>query len=216
MGNIGLQERLTQAVDYLKFKGIAKKQSDIASKLAIPRPHVSAAINGDPKRLTEGFLKRFAAAYKDYINEDWLVSGSGSMAAPDPSDRPHFPASVAAGFSESLSDLVAPADVTWRPFVEGFGNYDFTIDVTGDSMLPEIHSGDTIFCRWLDSPSQIRNKNIYLIDSLQEAVVKQITKISTTSLTLHSLNPSFRDYEMPLEIVSRIAVVVAIIHPLDI
>ena len=88
--------RLTQAVEYLKDNGQARTQMDMAALMGVRQPHLASALNGDYKRLTEGFLRKFAAAYSDYINEDWLLDGKGQMEKADRrSTRPHIPADKA-------------------------------------------------------------------------------------------------------------------------
>ena len=82
-------ERLTQSVEYLKDNGKARNQTEMADLMGVRQPHLASALNGDFKRLTEGMLCKFAAAYSDYINEEWLLTGEGEMAAPDKSMRPH-------------------------------------------------------------------------------------------------------------------------------
>lgn len=71
--------RFRQSFDYLKDSGVLHKQSDLCNALGIGRSHVSEFYNGKEKYFTEGNLRKFAAAYSDYINEDWLLTGEGRM-----------------------------------------------------------------------------------------------------------------------------------------
>lgn len=73
------QQRLNAAYDYLKFKGIVKKQTDVAEALESTQQNVSAALNGNEKALTDAFLMRFLAAYPDTFSTRWLMTGNGSM-----------------------------------------------------------------------------------------------------------------------------------------
>lgn len=72
------KERLNEAVNYLKYKGIVKKQEDIAKKMKASRTNVSCALSGNEKVLTDNFIARFCAAYTE-ISYTWLLLGAGDM-----------------------------------------------------------------------------------------------------------------------------------------
>lgn len=76
------KERLQEAFDYLRFKGIIRTQSDVAERMGASRPNVSSALKGDTKVLTDSFIQRFARTFG--ISEDWLLTGEGSMLTPSP------------------------------------------------------------------------------------------------------------------------------------
>lgn len=201
-------ERLIKAVEYLKNNGKARRQEDIATAMGVPRPHVSIAMKGDTRRLTDSFLRRFARAYSNYINEDWLLTGNGEMEKPDKkATRPHIPsdrAVVSAGFVGKAIGSVAECECEIRPVMTPFPWYDFTIEVDGDSMEPELQHGDTIVCRWINSSEDIHPKNIYVVDSAEGAVVKQLSR-DDSNLICHSINPRYPDFVIPLDSVLRIA-----------
>ena len=209
--------RLNQAVEYLKNKGQARVQNDMAALMGVRQPHLAAALNGDYKRLTEGFLRKFAAAYSDYINEDWLLDGKGQMEKADrKSTRPHIPADkavVAAGFVGSAIGSVQESECEVRPVIAPLPWYDFTIEVSGDSMEPTLCSGDTIACEWLhDSTEFVRNR-IYVLDTAEGAVVKRVERKGNT-LHCHSDNLEYPDFDVPVDIVLRSARVVGLVRSL--
>ena len=72
------KERLNEAVNYLKYKGVVKTQDDIAVKMGATRPNVSSALNGKEAVLTDNFIARFCKAYKE-ISYTWLLLGLGEM-----------------------------------------------------------------------------------------------------------------------------------------
>lgn len=201
-------ERLIKAVEYLKNNGKARRQEDIAKAMGVPRPHVSIAMKGDTRRLTDSFLRRFARAYSNYINEDWLLTGNGEMEKPDKkATRPHIPsdrAVVSAGFVGKAIGSVTEGECEIRPVMTPFPWYDFTIEVDGDSMEPELRHGDIIVCRWINSSEDIHLKNIYVVDSAEGAVVKQLSR-DDNNLICHSINPTYPDFTIPLDSVLRIA-----------
>ena len=78
------KERLNQAYNYLKYKGIIRSQSDLAEKMNASQPNISAALSGVPRVLTSRFLRRFNEAVENIFSLDWLLTGEGEMLAPQP------------------------------------------------------------------------------------------------------------------------------------
>ena len=78
------KERLNQAYNYLKYKGIIRSQSDLAEKMNASQPNISAALSGVPRVLTSRFLRRFNEAAENIFSIDWLLTGEGEMLAPKP------------------------------------------------------------------------------------------------------------------------------------
>ncbi len=172
--------RFVESVEYLRFKGIAKTQGEIARVMGMLQPHVSKAISGDPKRFTSGFLKRFADAYADYINKEWLLTGRGQMAVADAeATRPHIPrdvAEVSAGFTGVAISTVLPTDAEPRPVNPQWGKYDMTVTVKGDSMYPTLEDGDVIACHEIGFDEPLSASKIYVVDTDDGAVVKRVTR----------------------------------------
>lgn len=237
MDKISAHKRLLQAIDYLKDSGMARKHEDIAELCGLPRPNISAAINGNPRYVTEGNLRKFAAAYSDYINEDWLLTGEGRMEKKltfeVPSNmmdgylslvnkiindkgslRPHIPADkavVAAGFVGSAIGSVQEGECEVRPVMAPLPWYDFTIEVSGDSMEPTLRSGDTIACEWLHDSTEYVHNRIYVLDTAEGAVVKRVERKGNT-LHCHSDNLEYPDFDVPVDIVLRSARVVGLVR----
>lgn len=206
--------RLLQAIEYLRNNGKARTHQEIADMMGKKQPNVTSAINGDPTRLTKGFLKRFAKAYSEYLNEEWLLTGEGMMERPSKNTRPHIPTQVAAGWTDVAISTVSEEEVEHLPVIVSLPAYDFTIGVMGDSMQPVLSDGDTVACRRLYSQTEIKAKAIYVIETQQGAVVKQIAHVADEVITLHSLNPQYPDYIIPSSTVISISQIVGLIRPL--
>lgn len=71
--------RLQQSFDYLRRKGYARTQRDVAEKMGASPSNVSSAMKGVEKVLTDSFLRRFNSAYGYIFNEEWLMTGDGEM-----------------------------------------------------------------------------------------------------------------------------------------
>ena len=205
--------RLLQAIDYLKDNGLARKHEDIAEAAKISRPNISAAIKGNPRYITEGNLRKFAAAYSDYINEDWLLTGEGEMAVPDKNLRPHFEAKAAAGFMGGVSEGEYGNDMC--PMIPFFSDYDFTIEVQGESMLPDYKEGDVLACRIAKDRLNPPIGKVCVIDSKEGAAVKEIADVTDSAVVCHSFNPDpkYKDYEIEFDNINQIAVVVGTLRP---
>ncbi len=202
--------RLLTAFDYLRSRGIVHTMRELASVINRNENHVSAALKGDPKRCTLGLLTAIADAYPDILNRDYLLTGEGEVAAPDRSWRPHFAARASAGFMDGTAEgeigtLTAPV-----PGVD----YDFSIEASGASMEPYIESGDTLLCRRCTDRANAPVGKICVVDSKEGATVKVIAAVSGESLTLHSLNPRYPDYNLPLDDLLGLADVVALLRRL--
>jgi hypothetical protein len=172
MGNSNAHSRLNQVIEYLKDNGVIHKQQDIADRMGLPRSTVSNAMHGRARLSFENFLRRFAHAYPR-ISVDWLLTGEGAMVLPDThTQRPHYNGHVAAGAWD-----IEPQPVitdTWRDILDIAPEYDFTATATGDSMLPLIHDGDTLYCRRLYRGDPLCPRSVYLFSTPSGTLVKQL------------------------------------------
>lgn len=172
MGNLDTQARLHQAIDYLKDNGVIHKQQDIADALHISKSGVSQMLKGAGGYSIEQTARRFARAYPR-ISVDWLLTGEGAMVLPDMhTQRPHYHGHVAAGAWD-----IEPQPVitdTWRDILDIAPEYDFTATASGDSMLPLIHNGDTLYCRRLYRGDPLRPRSVYLFATPSGTLVKQL------------------------------------------
>ena len=79
----GQKKRLNEAYEYLKEKGIVKTHEEIALKMGETgktpsRSTVTSALNGNEAFLTDSFISRFCARFKE-ISYTWLLLGYGEM-----------------------------------------------------------------------------------------------------------------------------------------
>lgn len=204
------RKRLSQVIDYLKDKGQIHKQQDIADKLGMDKSQLSKAIHSKARYSLDNFLHQFAAAYSDYITESWLLTGEGNMEVPAKTKRPHFDVTAAAGFMDGIADGITQASM--REVIEGMPRYDFTIDVSGDSMRPQILNRDTLLCRIVADPANPPIGKACVIDTIDGAVVKVIAAATGDTVTLHSFNPDYPDYDIPASSINRVAIVVGFIR----
>lgn len=205
--------RLHKAIEYLKDIGKVHIQRDIVNALDGNESNIAQALKGNPRYLTKPFLKRFAGAYSDYINEEWLLTGEGEMELPSKELRPHVEAGAAAGSMIGISEGEYGNDM--RQIIPGLPDYDFTIYAEGRSMEPRIESGDLLACRIVRDRQNPPVGKICVIDSRDGWAVKVIKKIDEDSVVLHSLNPEYADYSVDAEDILNVAVVVGMVSVFD-
>lgn len=210
-----IHDRLLQAYAFLREKGAVHSQAEFAEALGKTPQQVSDALKDRPKRCTLGFLKKVAAAYKGYISEEWLLTGNGRMAMPGKDERPHVSTVAAsAGYLDGFSEPVV--NPGFHKLSDLLPDYDFTMRARGDSMLPEIHSGDLLLCRRLDRPLGPSDLGrIFVADTADGVLVKRLAAIdpSENLVTLRSLNPAYPDIAAPASALLALARVVAVVHP---
>lgn len=163
------------------------------------------------------------------LNPIWLLTGEGSMIKdqpatinPDPvistpvktSDvdtRPRIPLNVAAGALSVCQDGVTLSQCEQMPVIRAFSRYDFTILVNGESMEPELHSGDELACLYVNNASFIQWGRPHILDTPQGIVVKRIFDGGDT-LICESDNNRFHSYSIPKQEVYNIALVVGMLR----
>lgn len=202
-----LHQRLLKAFDYLRNNGILHTQTQFAEVIGKTQQSLNAAFKDAPKRCTLGLMKAIADAFPENLNRDYLLTGEGEVAVPDKTMRPHFEAKVCAGFMCG----VAEGEVgTMHPHIPGMRDYDFTIEAEGNSMLPRIESGDLLVCRKSEDRANPPIGKICVVDGKDGAVVKVLVSVDNEAgtVTLHSLNPAYNDYNVPFSDILDIAEVV--------
>ena len=173
------------------------KQQDIADTLGMTKGRISDALKGMTGKFTDGFLRRFAAAYKEHISEAWLLTGQGRMDVPGRDERPHI---------DSEKDVAGflgrnPGPVPTPPFCKPFDlipAYDFSLRVRSDSTSHEVRPGDVLLCRRLDREIEKADiGQIFVFDDADGVTVRHLADIS------------------PAESADLLARVVAVIHPVS-
>lgn len=209
MDGDSLHQRLISAYKLLYDKGFVHSQSEFANLIGKQVTHVNAAFKNAPKRCTLGLMKAIADAFSEVLNRDYLLTGEGEVAAPDRSMRPHYDAKASAGTLSGFSD---GEEGTMMERIPGMADYDFTINASGDSMLPRIESGDLLACRRRDDRANPPIGKICVIDARDGAAVKVVESIDSESIRLHSLNPDYDDYSVDLSDIYGISQVVGLVR----
>lgn len=226
------EQRLKDAIAYLKKSGAIRFQKEIAEKMGSSTSSVSSAINGNAVFLTNNFLLRFNASFGNMFNIEWLTDGKGEMLSPvnhtaQPADTTHMITArlvskyAYAGYLTGYGDDDYMEELPVVTFVaehETHGNY-MAFEVRGDSMDDGTRSaycdGDIVLCReierefWRDSRLFINRRDFVLVTK-DGILIKRIVRhdVDTHIITIHSLNPFYKDTEINLGDVLQIFSVV--------
>lgn len=206
------QERLVNAYNYLLDKGLVHTKQQFANAIGKSSGDVSSALNNYGRVLTMGFLKRVADAFPDVLNREYLLDGVGEVGKVN--GIPHIPFEVAAGGVASALGSATISDCELRPTNPLFSSYDFTIEVSGESMSPYIQHGDILACKFVTWNAILSHPTrCFVIDTPDGAVVKHL-KVDGDFLVCSSINPSFVSFRVPIVDGMRFAMVVGITRPI--
>lgn len=125
--------------------------------------------------------------------------------------RPRIPYDAVAGALSIAEHGVSRNDCEMLPVIPRFPKYDFTIVAKGDSMIPEIASGDELACRFIDPKGFIQWGRPHVLDTAQGVVVKNIFELSD-SILCRSVNNNYPDFPIAKDDIYHIALVVGLIR----
>jgi SOS-response transcriptional repressor LexA len=137
------------------------------------------------------------------LNLDWLFTGNGNMFLDEEYTAPikmlpRIPYDAAAGCLTDAVDGVTAYQCEQLPVVQAFPKYDFTIRITGDSMMPNFHPGDEVACLRVNEARFLQWGRVYVLDTEQGIVVKRIYD-NGDSIRCASYNPEYPDFNVPKE-----------------
>lgn len=135
---------------------------------------------------------------KTGISMDWLVLGRESSNYNI--TIPNYTQPVSAGkgiLGEDNTKLPLKINKEWleeQLYKKNFNKL-FAITAQGESMEPEIKSGDTLIVE----ETKILSEGIYIISYMGDIFVKKLQKISNTKLRIISLNKIYKPIDINLE-----------------
>lgn len=98
-----MKNRLNQAYHYLKGLMLISNQQDLADKMGYSRSSISKALNGYEDYLTESFMMKLYQTFQNVFNENWLLTGEGSMLKNSPESMVHEPQEA---YGEDMASLI--------------------------------------------------------------------------------------------------------------
>ena len=228
-------DRLKLIIRHLIGKGLASNQKGIGELLGYKNESsFSQVVNG--KVPTPSNLFKKLKNLDNQINEEWLVTGEGEMLKkpqiesnavlvqnPEMMMVPLISKYAYAGYLAGYGDDEYMEALPTIPFIipEGQthrGEY-VAVEVKGDSMddgsVESIMEGDVILCRnidrllWTNYKLHLRKWNFAIVHK-EGIIIKRIIahNVEAGTITIHSLNPDYRDKVIDLNDVVKIMNVV--------
>lgn len=155
------------------------------------------------------------------VSASWLFTGEGDMLGRDNYDTtgerkpfgiPLLPVDAVAGIMSGNDMQVMEYDCEYFD-VPAFKGAEFLIRVSGDSMQPKYYSGDIVACKRLPIDTFFQWNRVYVIGSEQGIILKRVRKGSDAQhITLVSENTDYAPFELPLNKVHSIALVVGVVR----
>ena len=187
---------------FIKYKGLTDQQ--FIGIIGAKRTYISSMVNGVGK-----YEDKIFESFPD-LNRIWLLTGEGEMLnapaetseAPKPAEPvyadkvPLLPVEAIAGLSVGFADGVNIKDC--RLISTPFPGSQYAIQVSGESMTPEIKSGEIIYVKRIDERAFIPWGNIVVLDTANGALVKEIQPCDEDDdfIMAISCNPKFRPYRI--------------------
>lgn len=134
------------------------------------------------------------------VSAEWLLRGieSDGEIVSGSESKPRIPYDAAAGCLTDAVDGVTAYQCEQLPVVQAFPKYDFTIRITGDSMMPNFHPGDEVACLRVNEARFLQWGRVYVLDTEQGIVIKRIYD-NGDSIRCASYNPEYPDFNVPKE-----------------
>lgn len=220
---------LNAMYDYAVSHNMCSNKVGFANLLNAANSNLSKAFSGDPRYLTDKFIKRVNSVLGGVFNEMWLLYGEGSMLRNNNNESnetyennetnnhtlPLIPIAAVAGFN-GLDipgiPLAQCPQYSIPDFIEQKAEY--LIRVSGSSMYPKYSSGDILACRRIQEITFIQWGKIYVIDSQQGAMVKRLFEIpdNPEQILCQSDNPKYPPFKLPKSEIRSLSIVVGVIR----
>lgn len=173
------------------------------------------------KSLSSAVIGDIVRVYPD-LNADWLITGEGEPVkvdvgndVPSQSEQaPTVPCVNAFVIGGSLSEQIDGGNInTLDRVITPVGGAEMAIEVSGDSMEPEYPKGARLFCRRIDDLSFIEWGKVYVLDTTQGAIVKEIQPGENEgTFTCKSINAKrYKPFEIPVSSVRGLWRILAVL-----
>jgi len=176
-------------MDGKKIKEAVKAEgrtlADLAAFLDMSPQNLNGLLSKDD--IKTGTLERIA----EFLNKPVYAfyDAEPQTTAPSGERVPLIPVEAHAGHLSDFADAVSDYDC--EKVVSPVRGASFAIQVTGESMAPAYPSGAKILCQRVDETAFIEWGRVYLLDTVNGAILKQVRKADRPDrVVCCSLNPS--------------------------
>ena len=210
-------KRVIEAIKWLLANTEGLNKTALADALGIKPAKFSEILN---ERMLAGSDIMGTLCGTFGISSRWILTGDGDMCASEPiitGERkplgiPLLPVDAVAGVLSGNDMQVMDYDCEYFD-VPTFKGAEFLIRVSGDSMQPKYYSGDIVACKRLPIDTFFQWNRVYVIGSEQGVILKRVRQGSDAEhITLVSENTDYAPFELPLNKVHSIALVVGVVR----
>lgn len=194
--HLSINQRIADLIKFLETN-----QRQFALAVGTSSGRINNIIKGRNAPDSE-LLEKILEVYRN-VSARWLLTGEGDI-SDNAENRPYHrfvPASAQAGYTVSFADHNPQLLKIQLP---GVPSSAITFEVVGDSMIPLLHPGDWVTCLRLDSLSQLKEGDIYVVVMVDGITIKSVHKSATYDLRLESLNPVYKPVILPLSNIKEI------------
>lgn len=208
---MSVKKRLT---DFVKSKGLTVQKFEALCRLS--NGYVSSIRKGIGTNKLEIILKEFPD-----LNRDWLLYGEGDMLKSEDSDTAEI--SYTDGVPYYDEDFVLGFNEIGFPFSESpqflvrmpkYQNATLWCNATGDSMEPEINSGDVVALQLIEDHSFLMYGDVYAIVTTNGLrTIKRLGKSDDANCyRLIPTNNAYDAQDIPKSIILRVFRVLGSLH----
>lgn len=185
--------------DFQRIENVLRHLKKSARALSIELGLKNPQIFYDIKAGKCGISKDLALKIQDlyFINAGWLLTGEGEMLkdgviankaeTPNVFTAPLLPLAAQGG---TLNDFVVSIKVDeCERVVTPIRGVDFVMTVTGDSMAPDYPNGAQVLIKKVDEKAFIEWGRVYVLDTCNGSIIKEVRKGDDDSVQCYSLNP---------------------------
>ena len=202
------KDRIKEAYEYLRYKGLVDKHEDVAEKMSRNRVNVSKALNGDPKYLTGGFTKAFCEVF-NIFNVDYIISGEGKLLKDDISDSglspavsapssgiPYYGNLLVSAGQYDLATVMQSEQPTGVIDIPGIPASIGAFPIIGCSMEPDIRDGDYVCIAPMDRFEAVDPEKTYLIITQDDRMIKHLAVDDENSEILWCISPNYQKFQI--------------------
>jgi hypothetical protein len=215
-----VNKRFRLVYDQLKEEGKIKSKSDIAEKLGTYNHVVNSILKGK-RNITLDQMNKLIEIYG--VNANFLFGGSNQMF--DGHKSMHIPLvekmlegrkNITLMTAQAMAGTAIAQDTSYQDehekaaeeeeqekfSIPGLNGELTAIEISGDSMLPNITNGDIVICEKTESGpfGSIKDNSVYVVVTVDSVVAKRVQNIKkgnqTTGLRLISDNQIYPPYEV--------------------
>ncbi len=216
-----VNQRFRLVYDALKEQGKIKSKSDIAAQLGTYNHVINSILKGK-RNITLDQMNKLIEVYG--VNANFLFGGSQQMFEGE--EAIHIPlaekifegqknislvnaqamAGTSLGAQQSDYDEANQENIEVQRFsIPGLEGDLTAVEISGDSMLPNITNGDIVICEKVESGpfGSIKDNSVYVIVTEDSVVTKRVQNIKhdnqTVGLRLISDNQIYPPYEVEIQ-----------------